>query len=243
MIPFKLYPGSLAGNTLSYHRFGERAGSLVDVVGGKTLTNVGAEALDDGYKLVHTESDYLTCTFTSIRPTAGTLEAWVRAVTGPVDALAVLLRLQNTASSYVAVLRSFRSATPANSYIEGFVYQNGPSYSAKWIGVDAHAILISPSPWHAATDWNNGTPCTLCVNGVVRAASGNLATNFLNENYLLHIGANPALTQCLSAIIDEVRVSNVRRYAGVNFPITRFGEGRRLGLRGPGILATAGGIP
>ncbi|GAH85297.1 unnamed protein product, partial [marine sediment metagenome] len=43
-------------------------------------------------------------------------------------------------------------------------------------------------------------------------------------------------------ILDEVRLSKVARYAA-GFPIARFQEGERAGLRGPGeTVEVAGGI-
>ena len=77
--PFAIYPGLFDSATLGYWRFGESGGRLTPVGGGPTFTNHGAESVEDGYRFVRDDGDWMEADYAAqpVR-SALTFECWVR---------------------------------------------------------------------------------------------------------------------------------------------------------------------
>ena len=214
---------------------------LADASGaGHDLTNHGAESVEAGYRFAGA-GQYLQGAFAGqLARSALTLECWVRAwatAAGTVGALG-----EYAATNPIFLLRALRHATPASSYILG-TYWDGTSYNAQWTGAAADAVLVGPASWHVAVVMANGSPLRLFVNGVLVAASAaNVAQNASAGDFALRLGQRVTGQYPAACILDEVRLSAAARYAA-NFPVARYGEGRRAAARGPGLEVMAGAIP
>jgi len=235
--PFAIYSGALDADELGYWRFGEAGGRLTPVGAGPAFVNNGAVAGQDGYEFVHTDPDHMDAPYAGQPARAAlTLEMWVRAWAVPEGAFRAIGYYYRAAGPPGLSVAATRFATPANSFI-GADLGLGGGCRAIWGGADADAVLASPNPWHVAIVFENGSPTRLFVNGVLVASSAlNIGVDMAAGDYTLRLGDNSYLTTPLSAVLDEVRLSCIVRYTA-NFPITRFGEGRRALARGPGTRA------
>jgi hypothetical protein len=245
MRPFRIYPASFDGNTLGYWRFGERGGQLDSVVaGGPAFVNHGATAVEDGYQFIRTDGDYMDADWaTGQAVTNLTLECWIRQWQTPTDQYGLIATFYDPVSLSAVYLVARRTTNPAGSGIYFSQRIGGVWRGAwQWIGAAADNLLASGNLIHIAGVMTNGHERYLYINGVLRGvSSGDFFLGFTGSR--VRLGRQWAdATWDLSAVLDEVRLSNVARYTA-NFPVTRFGEGRRLGLRGPGSLATAGAMP
>ena len=248
MRPFAVYPGSFDGATLGYWRFGERGGLLADVTSGKVLTNVGAEARDDGYRFVAADKDYMTAAYAD-QParSALTLECWVRDYGGAADEYHGFLRFSGPTTGGGAndvMLYARRRADPALSHIIVICYVDGVYKEARWTGQAVDDLLVASKarPFHVAAV-RNGTALRLFVNGELEATNATIAaTAFPAGDWTFYVGALGPITYNCSAVLDEVRLSAAARYAATFVP-ARFQEGERAGLRGPGeMVEVAGGV-
>ena len=242
MRPFAVYPDSFDGDTLGWWRFGERGGLLTDIVAGKVLTNFGAQPLDEGYRFVHTDPDRMDVAFAGEPERAAlTLEMWVREWRVATGTWAIVATYGIV--DYELHLLCQRQTAPTASRIAAYFRIGGADVGiATWSSTDIEPILAGPAPWHLAAVLNAPTNWTLFVNGIQRAQDTRGIVALPAGDQTLRLGAWIPLSNYSSCILDEVRLSKVARYAA-DFPITRFQGGRRLGLRGPEIMATAGGIP
>lgn len=245
MRPFAVYPASFDGSTLGWWRFGERGGRLDGVVG-PTLTNVGADPRDDGFRFVRENGDNMSVTFAGQPARAAmTLECWVRGVVvaagGTRSILGVGLNEPNQLCLYLA-----RHATDsALSYLSAALYIGGSVVGyARWQSAAAETLFLGPTSWHIAAVLNATASLTLFVNGVQRAQDTTGIVSLPAGDWILKVGRwiSGWNGYDLSAVLDEVRLSAAARYAAT-FRIARFGEGRRAAARGPGLECLAGAIP
>ncbi len=237
--PFAIYPDSFDGNSLGYWRFGERGSRLTPVGAGPTFANHGAEARQDGYRTDAT--DYMDAAFNGMDALPKvTLEAWVRDWSNPDDVRGCVFIFYNpvTWADYITI-RVCHQTPPTVAYWNLMTKVGGEMKSdIVWWG--GEEILVSPDPFHVAVVLDAAsTPKTfrLFVNGVKRAeGSGGAIAGLPADDYRLRLARAPGASDYTSAILDEVRLSAAARYAA-NFPVTRFGEGRRALARGPGTRA------
>jgi len=198
---------------------GEGTG-LEDASGnGHHLTNHGAAAVEDGYRFVRAEGDYMSAAFAG-EPARSrvTLECWVRdwGIAPATDKTGRIVKYVLDDNNQFT-LHAQRRPNPADSNIVAATRIAGVWKIAGWIGADADAVLASPLPWHIACVLNAPASLRLFVNGVQRAQNtpGIAAipagdwTLFLSESGLP-----------LSAVLDEVRFSAAARYAA-NFATHR----------------------
>ncbi|MGB3193707.1 MAG: LamG-like jellyroll fold domain-containing protein, partial [Phycisphaerae bacterium] len=196
---------------------GEGTG-LADASGaGHHLTNHGAEPVEDGYRFVLADGDYMDAAFVG-QParSAITLECWVRDYAVPIEGYGYIARFlgpdtaggENGLNLYVR-----RRTDPAQSVIYGRFYIDGALSSCTWIGVEVDALLASSSPFHAALV-RNGTSEKLFVGGIQRATATPAATDWPAGDWTLWVGARAATgtTYNISAVLDEVRLSASARY-------------------------------
>jgi len=238
MRPFSIYSNSFDGNTLGYWRFGERGGQLVDVVNGVALTPQDGVPTpqDDGYRFLGVE--YLqSAHIGQLTYTTMTLECWIRAWLTPLDSIGTLVAYTLDGENYLS-LRARRSTVPTNSLIQFFGIIAAAAFSARWQGVAADTILASAGYWHTAGVLDANAPSVrLYVNGKKRAedtTNPNIAP--FPAGNCRHYVAKTLGSWIATAILDEVRISKVARY-DADFPITRFQDGRRAIVRGPGMQA------
>ena len=233
--PFSIYPDSFDGNTLSYHRFGERGGSLVDVVNGKVLTAYGGVTpLDDGYRF-DGASGYLGASFaTQPERTTLTLECWLRGWALPLETVGSPVVFYSGSSNQCRFWMRRRD-NPATSMIGIRSTIDGTVLDCNWVSADADALLASASPLHIAAV-RDGTSLGIFVNGILRRNVTVVATVWSAGTWLFNVGARFGTTFFVAGVLDEVRLSASARYAA-DFPITRFQDGRRAVVRGPGMQA------
>ena len=242
--PFAIYPDSFDG-TLAYWRFGETGGRLADVVGGKVLTNHGTEARQDGRRFVRDDPDYMDCAFTGLPEIKQvTLECWLRAFTTQDLAYGFIASFGKSNEWWVYCLRFYprlnTGGGTAKLYCDLF---GGGDASWDW-NTDAYDLLTGPDPIHLAAVMDSDAPyLRFFVNGT-KVGEDVVGINPLPAgNYTLCLGDHfdHAGTYALSGVLDEVRVSNAIRYSS-DFPVTRYGEGRRAVARGPGLDGLFAGV-
>jgi len=245
MRPFAVYPASFDGSTLGWWRFGERGGRLDSVVaGGPAFTNYGAAPLSDGYGITFSPNTYLQAPMGS-QPaqSALTLEAWIRSCSVPsVGGYRTLLYYADSVGHNWVDMLLYRAGANDLRLWGRIALPPPDQWTVQWADNAAiTALLASPAPWHVAVVTAAAAQIRLFVNGTLRAETSGAVPTFPAKTMWLDVGCRDS-GYGATAILDEVRLSAAARYAS-NFPIVRFGEGRRLGLRGPECLATAGGIP
>ena len=192
---------------------GEGTG-LADASGaGHDLVNHGAMPLEDGYRFVRAEGDYMTVAFAG-QParSALTLEAWVRAWSTPLDGVGTVAAWWSAFSTNSLWIYGYRSTNAALSSIECWLRAGGKSVKATWRGADVAVLLDSPKPWHVAGVLDSPNTLRLFVNGIKRAEATVDVVDMAAGNMALHLGRYDAATD-LSAVLDEVRLSSVARYA------------------------------
>jgi len=247
--PFAIYPDSFDGDTLGYWRFGETGGRLADVVNGLDLTNVGCVAGQDGYRLVRADSDKLHRTYAGAASlTKFTMECWMRDLKG-YDGIwnywCYLAWSRVPATDILWAFAAIRTDNPALTHFRVY-YEVGNIIISDftWAGLAVDALLRSSDPIHAAVVLDSTAPrLSLYVNGIKRAEDTvNPVATTAGDTTLLIGTVNLAWPGYdLGGVLDEVRVSETDRY-DANFPITRFGEGRRALARGPGLEGIQAGI-
>jgi len=194
---------------------GEGTG-LADASGaGHHLTNHGAEPVEDGYRFVLADGDYMDAAFAG-QParSAVTLECWVRAWQTPLDSYGMVAHFYRGSSSWL-YLYGRRSTNPASSVLVARGLAAGNDFMAQWAGTGADAFLASATAWHMAGVIDSTVPIIrLFVDGQLRASSATGVTALAAGDYTLRLGMHRTVgTWPLSAILDEVRLSSAVRYA------------------------------
>ena len=193
---------------------GEGTG-LADASGaGHHLTNHGAEPVEDGYRFVRTDGDYMDAAFAN-QParSAITLECWLRGQI-PSNAYGIVAHFYKDSSNWLA-LYGWRQTNPASSSLYAQGQTAGGVFTAQWTGTGADAFLASATARHAALVIDSTVPIIrLYVDGVLRASSATNVAALPAGNYTLRLGMhrNPGV-YLLSGILDEVRLSSAVRYA------------------------------
>jgi len=236
MRPFAIYPGALDAAELGYWRFGASGGRLTPVGTGPTFANHGAEAVEDGYRFVRADGDYLAASFPSQPARAPlTLEAWVRDWVQASTAYQYLYEFRHDSNNRLFLAGNRKESSPTSSDLVARLYVGGTSVGyLVWRGQVVYDLLGSADPWHAALvfDASEGW-FRLFVNGVLRVEDTAGISALPAEDYTLNVGAYANGTiGWLSGVMDEVRLSKCVRYT-TDFPIVRYGEGQRAVARGP----------
>jgi len=195
---------------------GEGTGLENAAGGGHDLSNHGAAPDDDGYRLVRADGDYLDAAFPS-QPARSrlTLECWVRAWTTTVGQYGAIAELGPSTSDLLG-LRARRHSSAASSSINGELTVGGAVVgSCVWTSAAADALLASPEPWHIALVLDAPASLALYVNGVRRALDTTGIAALATGNQTLRLGRYMSgwTGYDLSAVVDEVRLSALARYA------------------------------
>jgi len=194
---------------------GEGTG-LADASGaGHHLTNHGAEPVEDGYRFVRTDGDYMDAAFAN-QParSAITLECWVRAWQVPPGFDGTVATFRRDSNSWLALFGK-RSTDPLSSKLtaEGRIGVGG-DFRAWWTGTGADAFLASATAWHMACVLDSYVPILrLYVGGQLRASSATNVVALPAGDYTLRLGMYLTVYP-VSAILDEFRLSAAARYAG-----------------------------
>ncbi len=186
--------------------------------GGRDLVNHGAEPVEDGYRVVRAESDYMEAAFAG-QPARDrlTVEAWVRDWGGATGEVGMIAGFRRDGDNLLDV-RAARGADPAQSYValRLRVAPFGSIGQVTWQGAAADELLASPEPWHVAgvLDATDGT-LRLFVGGVLRGTDSAGIVALPPGDYALRLGVYvPGWDGWdLSAVLDEVRLSSAARYA------------------------------
>ena len=194
---------------------GEGTG-LADASGaGHHLTNHGAEPVEDGYRFVHTDPDYMDAAFAG-RPEmpAITLECWVQAWQVPFNAIGTVADFYKDTSNYLEIYGN-RNTDPAHSYLRVRGNAVDKNFIATWTGTEVDALLASPTAWHVASVLDSTVPILrFYVDGQLRVSSATNVVALPAGDYTLRLGTHKAGGLWpLSAVLDEVRLSSVARYA------------------------------
>jgi hypothetical protein len=201
---------------------GEGTGLEDESGGGHDLANLGADSIEDGYRLVHTGPDYLQASYPAQPAYAQlTLEAWVRQWQTPTGSHGSVMTywLVSDDTRQVAIVAS-RNANPANSYITARLRKGGDNIGdATWWGAAADAILASSVPWHVAAVLDSPASMRLFVNGVQRAVDTVGIESMPGGDCRLWLGKYRASYPFYpSCVLDEVRLSAAARYAATFTP-------------------------
>jgi len=243
MATFVMYPDSLDGNTLGYWRFGQLAGQLAGVVG-PTMVNHGGTDAGNGYSITFSPNTYLQASLPS-EPShaAQTLEAWIRACATPSVGGERALAYYSDLAGYNWVDCLLYRAGANDLRMRGRCVVGASSFVAEWADNAAILALIgSADPWHIAVVAEAGVKVRLYVNGLVKAEAAGAVETFPAMNGLLDIGCRYS-DYGATAVIDEVRLSKVARYAAA-FPIARLTSiGKVNGVSMQGGIGKINGVP
>jgi len=241
MNPFAIYPGALDDDTLLYAR-ADSGWLRGESVKGPTLVNHGAVAGQDGFRFVRADSDRMEAAFPDDPGhTLLTMECWMRDFEWVPDAFSYgsLFCWYRDSSDHLWA-KANTQPVAANSRFTVRQKIGGSIVSEfSWSGEDVDAMLKAKEPIHVALVLDSTAPrLSLYVNGRKRAEDTVNPVQMPAANYKLNIGCYDVSWQGADygGVIDEVRLSKVARY-NADFPITRFGEGRRALTRGPGAHA------
>ena len=223
---------------------GEGTGLEDESGGGHGLANHGAESIEDGYRFVRDDGDWMEADYAAqpVR-SALTFECWVRDFQQePVTnwSYRQVFQHQLDEDNMIGVDAIRRVPDPTcRSRIMTRLYVGGVCVGqCLWQGEDADAILASGEPWHVAAVLDAPNSLRLFVNGIERASDTTGIVALPAGDYSLLLGRySPSWPgRDIDAILDEVRLSASVRYA-TNFVPVRFSEGRRALARGPGTRA------
>lgn len=218
---------------------GEGTGLEDDSGGGHDFTNHGAEAVEDGYRFVLADGDYMNAAFAG-QPARSqvTLEMWVRGWQTPTGTTGILSWFVTSGNQGV---RLYGKEDGASSYIRAFFLTTAGGYGyASWTGSEVHDLLTGAAPWHAALVLDAGaeTPyLDLYVNGVFRARTTTNITDMPAGNYTVTLALSSIYS--VSAVLDEVRVSSTARYATGFTPTRLLASGVYTGLTFDGVRIAA----
>ncbi len=207
---------------------GEGTGLEDESSGGHAFTNHGAASIEDGYRFVRADNDWMEADYAA-QParSALTFECWVRDFqqvpqAGWASRQVLQYWLDDDNKIGVDAIRrvpdpTCRSRIQARLYIGSVLVGH-----AKWQGEDADALLASGESWHVAAVLDAPNSLRLFVNGIERASDTTGIVALPAGDYSLLLGRySPSLGGCdIDAILDEVRLSSSARYAS-DFSIHR----------------------
>ena len=200
---------------------GEGTGLEDESGGGHTLTNHGAESIEDGYRFVRADGDYMDAAFPGQEAQQQvTLEAWVRDW-GEVSFYRTVFDYRSDANNRLYLSCQRKDADPTASAIAARLRVGGVTVGyATWTGTDAHDVLAGEDPWHVAVVLNKDANWfRLYVNGTLRGQDITILALPAGDRTLT-LGVTPGSTNYVSAVLDEVRLSSSARYAS-DFSIHR----------------------
>jgi len=200
---------------------GEGTG-LTDASGnGHDLTNHGAEAVEDGFRLDDGDADYLEAAFPGEpdRPQL-TLETWVRQWQTPAGASGAIVTHRADDTHLLHLVARRDGANPSESHIAARLRIGGPNPGdATWSGADVDALLAGSEPWHAAAVLDAPNHLRLFVNGVLRAEDTVGIVPLPAADAALWLGRyRLGYTFHPTCVLDEVRLSAAARYTAAFTP-------------------------
>jgi len=219
---------------------GEGTGLEDESGNGHDLTNHGGEGVEGGYRFVRADIDWAQATFVS-QPARSqvTLDIWVRDWANPDQTYGFLASFARS-DYWVHCLRVYAKAWDATgtAYIRAENFAGG---TATWSGAEVYDLLQSGSPWHLAVVLDSPNSLRLFVNGVLRAEDTTNIAQLAAGNYTLLLGGHYDHdgTCSLSAVLDEVRLSGVARYASGFTPHRLLASGVYTGLTFDGVRIKA----
>jgi len=200
---------------------GEGTGLEDESGGGHDLTNHGAESVEDGYRFVRDQGDYLDASFPG-QParSALTMEVWLRDwgfVTGAADN--AWIAAYGSGADDCLRLYGRRHTNPVYSRVVAYLRTGSENKGwAEWGGTDVDNLLAAPDPIHIAAVLDYPNTLRLYVNGVQRAEDTTSLGTLPAGDLVLKIGCHPDETDHLSAVLDEVRLSASARYGSTFTP-------------------------
>jgi len=209
---------------------GEGTG-LADASGsGHDLTNHGGESLEDGYRLVRDEGDYIAAAFSGqpARSTV-TVEFWGREWLTGQGAYGMPFAYAISTSTYLSVEAMASAADPSTSGFFPRLWVGGTLYGRiDWRAQEAYDILTGAAPWHVAVVLA-ADALRLYVNGVLRGQDTSIVALPAGD-YTLTLGRRGDGGSPTSLVLDEVRLSSAARYASTFAPQRLLASGTFTGL-------------
>ena len=194
--------------------------------GGHDLTNYGAESVEDGYRFVRADGDYMDAAFAD-QPERSklTLECWVRDFfqTPQVGwTYRQVLQFWLDADNRIGIMAIRRDPLGTSRIRAEHRVGNVLVGMVQWVGADVDAILASGERWHVAAVLDAPNSLRLFVNGVQRGLDTTGIVSLPTGTFSLFLGRyGPGWGGYdLSAVLDEVRLSSSARYAS-DFSIHR----------------------
>jgi len=198
--------------------------------GGHALQDFGADPIEDGYRFVRANGDYMdTPMGAQAALPAATLECWVREWLTPANETGAVATYYRDAANYFQIHAS-RGSTAAASVIRARLHVGDADVGwAMWQGEAVDALLRGSAPWHVAAvlDQPAGR-LRLFVNGLQRAEDSTGIVPLPAGSYTLRLGRYPFQSPAgdVSAVIDEVRLSSAARYGSAFAPQRLVATGR-----------------
>jgi len=202
---------------------GEGTGLEDESSGGHDFTNHGAEAVEDGYRFVRADGDYMDAAYPD-QPERSqiTMEGWVRDVgefRGDANSWRqqiVVLFLDSGPGDNFVSLRAHLRPDPTSSFLRIIERVGATNWGlTPWSGQEVDDLLMSPDPWHFAIILDAPNTFRLFINGVQRAQDSSGIVAFPSGDQTLRFGKSypGGTTYKLSAVLDEIRLSDSVRYA------------------------------
>ena len=198
---------------------------------GPTFTNYGAESIEDGYRFIWDDRDYMQADLGAQADplTTLTLQCWVRdwgSPDGVTDYFVSLFRQDDPGGTRLCLYAKVVEEPSSQSRIAAAWTVAGVTVGyLTWYGTDVYDLLSGSDPWHIAVVMDNLTIFRLFVDGVQRYFDTTGLLALPAANYSLKLGGYPNATWGdASLVLDEVRLSKAARY-DENFTPVRYWAG------------------
>ncbi len=186
---------------------------------GHDFTNHGAESVEDGYRFVRDDGDYMEAAFTG-QPEQSqmTFECWVRNWHMEPTSLWTYRSIINffkTEADRVQI-EAIRRTPSTGSRIIARLYVGGVQVGLTWWqGTAVDDLLASGGLWHLAVVLDAPNSFGLYVNGIRRSQDTTGILALPAGDYTLYLGRaySDKPSYDLDAVLDEVRLSSAARYA------------------------------
>jgi len=210
---------------------GEGAGLEDQSGGGHDFSNNGAASVEDGYRFVRDDGDYMDATFAG-QPARSqvTLECWAAEcarIPASDWSYHEIANFGKDADNWLAI-RAIRRTDPSESRITTLLRVAGVTVgAASWVGTGADDLLESDQPFHVAAVLDSPSTLKLFVGGEQKAQDTTGILDLPAGDYVLRLGRYITgwAGYDLTGVLDEVRLSSAARYSAAFAPARLLASG------------------